>query len=177
MRFTVEHQTICFFFLCTFDLTLWIYVFWNEFYIRKVIFIQLQEFPTPPYCCCCSVTKRSDSGIAEALKALKMHFWDPSQWDKMCFEYHRVIFHQRKNFLKDTLYWVHFLAPGQKWSDGSNMIKIWTCLWRTTIFVDVFGLKPFFIPVNESLDWKGLKVSEMWQSNSNLKADCIAHRI
>ena len=32
-------------------------------------FFQLQEFPIPPYCCCCSVTKRSDSGIAEALKA------------------------------------------------------------------------------------------------------------
>ena len=56
------------FFLCTFDLTLWLYVFWNEFYIRKVIFIQLQEFPTPPHCCCCSVTKWSDSGIAEAFK-------------------------------------------------------------------------------------------------------------
>ena len=41
---------------------------------KKVIFIQLQEFPTPPYCRCCSVTKRSDSGIAVALKALKMHF-------------------------------------------------------------------------------------------------------
>ena len=41
---------------------------------RIVIFIQLQEFPTPPHCCCCSVTKRSDSGIAEVFKALKMHF-------------------------------------------------------------------------------------------------------
>ena len=45
------------------------YVFWNGFHTRKVIFIQLQEFPTPPYCRCCSVTKQSDSGIAEALKA------------------------------------------------------------------------------------------------------------
>ena len=25
--------------------------------------------------------------------ALSVHFWDPSQWDKMCFEYPRVIFH------------------------------------------------------------------------------------
>ena len=46
-------------------------------YTRNVIFIQLQEFPTPPYCCCCSVTKRSDNGITEALKALKMHFETP----------------------------------------------------------------------------------------------------
>ena len=53
-------------FLVSFYLRLWFYVFWNGFYTRKVIFIQLQEFPTPPYCCCCSVTKRSDSGIAEA---------------------------------------------------------------------------------------------------------------
>ena len=37
-----------------------------DFYTRKVIFIQLQKFPTPPYCHCCSVTKQSDSGIAEA---------------------------------------------------------------------------------------------------------------
>ena len=71
------------FFWCVFYLRLWFYVFWNGFYTRKVIFIQLQEFPTPPYCRCCSVTKRSDSGIAEALKALKMHFRDPSQWDEM----------------------------------------------------------------------------------------------
>ena len=71
-------------------------MFWNGFYTRKVIFIQLQEFPTPPYCRCCSVTKQSDSVIAEAPKALKMHFWDPSQWDKMCFEYHRAIFHWKK---------------------------------------------------------------------------------
>ena len=41
----------------------WLYVVWNRFYTRKV---QLQEFPTPPHCRCCSVTKRSDSGIAEA---------------------------------------------------------------------------------------------------------------
>ena len=68
-------------------------MFWNGFYTRKDIFIQLQEFPTPPYRRCCSVTKCSDSGIADVLKALKMHYWDPSQWDKMCFEYHRVIFH------------------------------------------------------------------------------------
>ena len=37
------------FFWCTFDLILWLYVFWNGFYTRKV---QLQEFPTPPHCRC-----------------------------------------------------------------------------------------------------------------------------
>ena len=63
---------------------------------HKWIFIQLQEFPTPPYWRCCSVTKLSDSGITEALKALRIYFWDPSQWDKMCFEYHWVIFHWKK---------------------------------------------------------------------------------
>ena len=41
-------SAFCTFFLCTFDLILWLYVFWNGFYTRKVIFIQLQEFPTPP---------------------------------------------------------------------------------------------------------------------------------
>ena len=47
--------------------------------VKKTNILQLQEFPTPSYCRCCSVTKRSDSGKAEALKALKMHFCDPSQ--------------------------------------------------------------------------------------------------
>ena len=56
---------------------LWIHVFWNGFYARKVIFIQLQEFPIPPYCRCSSVTKRSDSGIAVVLKALKCIFETP----------------------------------------------------------------------------------------------------
>ena len=83
-------QLFVIFWGCSFDLISCLYVFWNEFYTRKVIFIQLQEIPTPPHCCCCSVTKWSDSVIEEALKALKMHLWDPSQWDKMCFEYHRV---------------------------------------------------------------------------------------
>ena len=45
--------------------------------MRKVISIQLQEFPTPPYCRCSSVTKRSDSGIAVVLKALKCIFETP----------------------------------------------------------------------------------------------------
>ena len=60
------------FFGCVFYLRLWFYVFWNGFYARKLIFIQLQEFPTSPYCRCCSVTKRSDNSIAEALKALNI---------------------------------------------------------------------------------------------------------
>ena len=74
------------FFWCFLFLRLWFYVFWNGFYTSKVIFIQLQEFPTPLFCRCCSVTKQSDSSIAEALKASKMHFYDPSRRDKMCFE-------------------------------------------------------------------------------------------
>ena len=56
-------------FLVRFYFRVWLYVFWNGFYTRKVTFIQLQNFPTPLYCCyCCSVTKQSDSDIAEALK-------------------------------------------------------------------------------------------------------------
>ena len=107
-------SAFCDFFGCTFDLILWLHVFWNGFYTRKVIFIQLQEFPTPPYCRCCSVTKRSDSGIAEALKALKMHFWDPSQWDKMCFEYHRVIFHWKNGSKFSHLLTVRAEVAGRK---------------------------------------------------------------
>ena len=61
-------------FRCVFYLRIWFCLFLNGFYTRKVIFIQLQEFPTPPYCQCCSVTKQSDSCIAEALKFFKNSF-------------------------------------------------------------------------------------------------------
>ena len=99
VRLTVSvyppRSVFCEIFRCVFYLRLWFFIFWNGFDTRKVIFIKLLEFPTPPHCHY-SVTKRSDSGIAEAFKALKMHFLDPSQWDKMCFEYHRVMFHWKE---------------------------------------------------------------------------------
>ena len=53
--------------------------------VKKTNILQLQEFPTPSYCRCCSVTKRSDSGIAKALKALKMHFETPHNEIKCVF--------------------------------------------------------------------------------------------
>ena len=33
--------------------------------------------------------RTSGWSFATTKKAWKMHFWDPSQWDKMCFEYQR----------------------------------------------------------------------------------------
>ena len=68
----------------------WFFLVW--FYTRKKSFLSILLHTA----CRCSVTKCSDSSIAEALRTWKMHFWDPSQWDKMCFEYHRVIFHWTK---------------------------------------------------------------------------------
>ena len=35
--------------------------------------------PTPPYCLCCSVTKRTDSGIAEASKDAKQAEFGPKK--------------------------------------------------------------------------------------------------
>ena len=46
---------------------------------HQVIFIQLIELPTPPYYHCCSVANWSDTGIAQILKALKIHFCNHSQ--------------------------------------------------------------------------------------------------
>ena len=66
---------------------------------NKVIFIQLLESPILPFVCCCSVTKLSNSGIAGALRTWKMHFWGPSQWDKMCFWY-QIIKIQWKKYIK-----------------------------------------------------------------------------
>ena len=112
---------VSFFCVCTFDLILWFYVFWNGYYTRKVTFIQLQEFPTHPYCRCFSVTKRPDSGITEALKALKVHFWDPSKLFKMFFEYHRVIFHW-KNGSKFS----HFLTVRAEGAAPPPLSSLWS---------------------------------------------------
>ena len=76
---------------------LWLYVFWDGFYTIKMSFSS--NWMNPQFLltvCCCSVTKWLDSDIVEALRTCKMHFWDPSQWDQMCFEYHRVIFDWKK---------------------------------------------------------------------------------
>ena len=42
---------------------------------------------------------------SRSLKALKMHFWDPSQWVKMCFEYQRI-----KIKWKNGLKFLHLLT-------------------------------------------------------------------
>ena len=62
-------RSACCDFLCIFDLILWLYVFWNGFYTRKVISMQLQEFPTPPLLC----QKWSDRGV----KGIKNAFLRP----------------------------------------------------------------------------------------------------
>ena len=78
-----------FFLGCGLDPRQWKYVFWNGFYTRKRQFIHLLD----DY-----LQEASLSGwsFATTNRAWKMHFWDPSQWDEMCFEYQRITF-QWKN--------------------------------------------------------------------------------
>ena len=45
-----------------------------DFTPEKLFSSNYKNLWTPPYCCCCSATKQSLSGIAEALKALKCIF-------------------------------------------------------------------------------------------------------
>ena len=51
---------------------------------------------------------------------LKMHFWDPSQWHKMCVEYHRVIFHW-KNGSKFS----HLLTVRADGADLQALALLW----------------------------------------------------
>ena len=54
-----------------------------------------QEIISAPHCLlllCASVTEWSNSDIAGSLRTWKMHFWDSSQENKMCFEYQKYMF-------------------------------------------------------------------------------------
>ena len=82
-----------------------------------------------------SISWRSDSGIAEVLKTLEMHFWDLSQWDEMCFEYHRVIFHWQK--------WVKNFSVVLQPNSKSHPSAAWCLLYKRmelemTCTVDTF---------------------------------------
>ena len=63
---------------------------------KKAIFIKLLESPIPSY----SPIRWS---FARGLpcpqeKSMKMHFWDPSKWDKMCVEHQRIKFHETNHY-------------------------------------------------------------------------------
>ena len=48
------------------------------------------------YCCCPSFARGWPLILTTTKRAWKMHFWDPSQWDKMCFECQRIKFQWKK---------------------------------------------------------------------------------
>ena len=64
---------------CVFDLKIWLCVLWKRFYARIKTFLSNYNNSLFPHtACCCSVTKWSDSGIAEALlKDMKNAFLWP----------------------------------------------------------------------------------------------------
>ena len=78
-----------------------IYVFgpWKKRLLRWKVtffsFIQLQEPPIHPFTAAALqmfICKRPAPHFDNHERAWKMHFWDPSQWDKMCFECQRIKF-------------------------------------------------------------------------------------
>ena len=86
-------QLFLIFFWCAFNLRSWLSMFWNKFCTRKKAFLSIyKNCQLLLAVSCCSVTNWSDSGIAGSLRTWEMHFWDPSQCDKMCFEYQRIKF-------------------------------------------------------------------------------------
>ena len=85
---------------------------------KKSFFIQLQEPPIVPLCLLLLCKKRSDSSIAEALRAWKRHFWDPSQWDQMCFEYQRIKWFHTSLQPGPYLIFVIFLHRQKFWTEN-----------------------------------------------------------
>ena len=67
-------------------------MFWNGFYKRKkAIFIQLLQEACPSGW---SFARGRPLRmiICNHEKGMGLHFWDPSRWNKMCFEYQRIKF-------------------------------------------------------------------------------------
>ena len=66
---------------------------------KKPISIQLLESPIPPLTAAALrmiICKRPAPQFNNQERAWKMHFWDSSQWDKMCFECQRIKFQWKK---------------------------------------------------------------------------------
>ena len=90
-------STVCDFFGFTFDLIFYDDMFSEtDFTQEKVIFRQLLESLFPPLTAAALqiiICNRPAPHFDSQEKGL--HFWDPLQWDKMWFEYQRVIFHRK----------------------------------------------------------------------------------
>ena len=75
---------------------LWLYVFWNGFYTRKSQFSC--NFWNPQFLLLLllpswwSFARGRPLILTTTKRAWKMHFWDPLQCDKMCFESHCIKF-------------------------------------------------------------------------------------
>ena len=71
----------------------------TDFTQEKSIFMQLLESPIPPHTAAALriiICNRLAPILTTKKRAWKMHLWDPSQWDKMCFEYQRIKFQWKK---------------------------------------------------------------------------------
>ena len=81
-----------------------LYVFWNG--IHSEIHTRKRQFSSsywyPQFLLLLLLPSRWSFARGRTLiltvteTALKMHFWDPSQWDKMCFECQRIKFRWKK---------------------------------------------------------------------------------
>ena len=77
-------QLFVIFFWCSFDLILWLYVFWYGFYTRKSQFSCNYWNPPPLTAAALQmiICKRQAPHSDNHERAWKTHFWDLSQWDK-----------------------------------------------------------------------------------------------
>ena len=66
--------------------------------------------------------------ICNHKKVMKNAFWDPSQWDKMCFEYQKIKFQWEKNGSKFS----HFLKMCFEYQRIKFQWKIWVKIFTFT---------------------------------------------
>ena len=77
--------------------------YWNlqEFYKKKAIFMSLLlESQIPPFIAAALwmiICKRPAPHFDNYEKSMRMHIWDPSKWDKRCFECHKKQMSMKKD--------------------------------------------------------------------------------
>ena len=118
-------------------------------YKKKSISMQLLESQIPPLIAAAHrmiICKRLATHFDNHKRAWKMHFWDPSQWDKMCFECQRIKLSKWPNWTMNSE--THtFARPSKVFS--SHYIGSWrvTCLKSNTVHFPKSNTENTILPV------------------------------
>ena len=100
--------------------------------------------------------------VAGSLRTWKMHFWDPSQWDKMCFEYQRI-----KQWKKGSTF-SHLLTV---WAGGADPSPLAVGLTvKCPVFMPSlkFRCRKGILRKNTSWDSSQLCAENTWEGTTNI---------